>query len=115
MMGGQAALDSFRAGAFGQPTLGWKARALAARAAAEAAAEEAPERAVATAVAAAVEEGARTGRTRWAVEALGVPVREGLLRDVFGDPFHLVAIGPAWRTPTVLALAQAAYGLPARP
>jgi hypothetical protein len=31
------------------------------------------------------------------------------LRDVFGNPFRSVALDPCWRTPTVLALAQAAY------
>jgi hypothetical protein len=32
----------------------------------------------------------------------------GLMRDVFGNPFRLVAVEPGWRTQTVLALAQAA-------
>ena len=32
-----------------------------------------------------------------------------LLHCIFGNPFHPVAINPAWLTPTVLALAQAAY------
>jgi hypothetical protein len=32
-----------------------------------------------------------------------------LARCVFGNPFRPVAIDPAWRTPTVVALAQAAY------
>jgi hypothetical protein len=32
-----------------------------------------------------------------------------LLRDVFGNPFLPIALNPAWQTPTVLALAQAAY------
>jgi hypothetical protein len=32
-----------------------------------------------------------------------------LLRDIFGNPFRPVAIHPAWRTPTVVSLAQAAY------
>ena len=31
------------------------------------------------------------------------------LRDVFGSPFRSVAVDPSWRTPAVLALAQAAY------
>jgi hypothetical protein len=34
---------------------------------------------------------------------------EALLRDVFGNPFRPVTINPAWRTPDVLALANAAY------
>jgi hypothetical protein len=33
----------------------------------------------------------------------------GLLRDVFGNPFHSVALLPAWRTPTVVTLAEATY------
>jgi len=32
-----------------------------------------------------------------------------LIRDIFGNPFRPVSIDPAWRTPTVTALAQAAY------
>jgi hypothetical protein len=32
-----------------------------------------------------------------------------LVREVFGNPFRPVAISPAWRTPQVVALAQAAY------
>jgi hypothetical protein len=32
-----------------------------------------------------------------------------LLHDLFGNPFRPVALNPAWRTPTVLALATAAY------
>jgi hypothetical protein len=32
-----------------------------------------------------------------------------LLRDIFGNPFRPVSFDPAWRTTTVLALAQAAY------
>jgi hypothetical protein len=36
-------------------------------------------------------------------------VQAHLLRDIFGNPFHLVSLDPAWRTPVVLALAQAAY------
>lgn len=31
-----------------------------------------------------------------------------LLRDVMGDPFRPVAVGPAWLTPTVVSLAHAA-------
>jgi hypothetical protein len=36
-------------------------------------------------------------------------VQAALLRDVFGNPFRPVALNPAWRTPTVTALATAAY------
>jgi hypothetical protein len=32
-----------------------------------------------------------------------------LLRDLFGNPLRLATITPAWRTPQVVALAQAAY------
>src|SRR5262249_36924749 len=32
-----------------------------------------------------------------------------LLRCVLGSPFRPVALDPAWRTPTIVALAQAAY------
>jgi hypothetical protein len=58
-----------------------------------------------------------------AVEAVGVAAREemsaakvievsaqlALLRCVFGNPFWAVEAEPAWRTQTVMALAQAAY------
>jgi hypothetical protein len=33
-----------------------------------------------------------------------------LLRDIFGNPFRPVSVSPAWLTPQVVALAQAAYG-----
>ena len=32
-----------------------------------------------------------------------------LVRDLFGNPFRPVRLDPAWRTPDVLQLAQAAY------
>jgi hypothetical protein len=32
-----------------------------------------------------------------------------LLRDIFGNPFHPVALDPSWLTPTVIALSQATY------
>jgi hypothetical protein len=32
-----------------------------------------------------------------------------LLRCIFGNPFRLTSLDPAWQTPTVLALAQAVY------
>jgi hypothetical protein len=32
-----------------------------------------------------------------------------LLRDIFGNPFRPVTPDPAWQTPQVVALAQAAY------
>src|SRR5262249_23004467 len=32
-----------------------------------------------------------------------------LMRDIFGNPFRPITINPAWQTPTVLALATAAY------
>jgi hypothetical protein len=37
------------------------------------------------------------------------PAQCGILRDVFGNPFHSVSFNPAWGTPTVRALATAAY------
>jgi len=36
-------------------------------------------------------------------------VRAALLRDLFGNPFREARFDPAWRTPAVLSLAQAAY------
>jgi hypothetical protein len=36
-------------------------------------------------------------------------VQADLLRDIFGNPFRSVALDPSWRTPTVVALAQATY------
>src|SRR5262245_49681236 len=36
-------------------------------------------------------------------------VHANLLRDIFGYPFRTVVFNPAWRTPTVTALATAAY------
>jgi hypothetical protein len=33
----------------------------------------------------------------------------GMLRDIFGNPFRLVSIPPAWQTSQVVAVAQAAY------
>ena len=32
-----------------------------------------------------------------------------ILHDIFGNPFRPTALDPAWRTPTVTALATAAY------
>jgi hypothetical protein len=49
-----------------------------------------------------VKEGGETARIRFREQA-------ALFRDIFGNPFRPVAINPAWQTPTVLALAQAAY------
>jgi hypothetical protein len=37
------------------------------------------------------------------------PAQCVILRDIFGNPFHSVSFNPAWRTPTVQALATAAY------
>jgi hypothetical protein len=47
-----------------------------------------------------------------AAESAGVgeaAVQATLLRDVIGNPFRPLLLDLAWRTPTVLALAQAAY------
>jgi hypothetical protein len=38
-----------------------------------------------------------------------VEVSVGLLRDIFGNPFRPVVPDPAWRTPPVLTLADAAH------
>jgi hypothetical protein len=35
--------------------------------------------------------------------------RAALVRDVFGNPFRAASLDPAWLTPDVLSLAQAAY------
>lgn len=32
-----------------------------------------------------------------------------LIREIFGNPFHPVTLNPSWQTPTVVALATAAY------
>ena len=50
----------------------------------------------------------------WAALAADNQEEEGaaqvsLLRCIFGNPFRPVALNPAWRTPTVTALATAAY------
>jgi hypothetical protein len=37
------------------------------------------------------------------------PAYLSLLRDVFGNPFRPITLSPAWQTPTILALAEAAY------
>jgi hypothetical protein len=37
------------------------------------------------------------------------PVQARLIRCIFGNPFHPVQLHPAWRTPQMVALAQAAY------
>jgi hypothetical protein len=41
--------------------------------------------------------------------ALEDRVQAGLFREVFGNPFRRVMVAPAWRTPTVAALARGAY------
>jgi hypothetical protein len=46
------------------------------------------------------------GGAHWASEFAAQAV---LLRDIFGNPFHPVRLAPAWRSPTVMSLAQAAY------
>jgi hypothetical protein len=37
------------------------------------------------------------------------PARCGIVRDIFCNPFRPATVSPAWLTPSVLALAQAAY------
>jgi hypothetical protein len=59
----------------------------------------------------------KQNRDRWAEDdaiRLAATAAEGgvqaaLLRDLFGNPCRPVTLSPAWRTPEVLALAQAAY------
>jgi hypothetical protein len=108
LLGGTAA-DSYRAGAFGLPSTGRRAVALAARAAAEAASRLEPEAAVSSSFDAAVEYGAVSDSTAWAVRALGAPARVRLLRDLFANPFRPVVMAPEWRTETVLGIARGAY------
>jgi hypothetical protein len=36
-------------------------------------------------------------------------IQVAFLHDIFGNPFRPITLDPAWRTPTVTALAQAAY------
>jgi hypothetical protein len=45
------------------------------------------------------------------VSALGIEQRNqaNLLRDIFGNPFRPATFDPAWRTPTVVALARGMY------
>jgi hypothetical protein len=43
------------------------------------------------------------------VEAVEAEMQTRLVLDVFGNPFHLAVINPAWLTPTVNSLAAAAY------
>jgi hypothetical protein len=46
------------------------------------------------------------------IQVSGQPERESqvaLLLDLFGNPFRSISIIPAWRTPSVLAVAQATY------
>jgi hypothetical protein len=48
---------------------------------------------------------------RWATSGDGPPVPErcAVLRCIIGNPFRPVSLDPAWRTPTVISLANAAY------
>lgn len=52
---------------------------------------------------------ARTAITFRGLEAAVIPAFTLILRDIIGNPFRPVAADPAWRTPTVLALADAIY------
>jgi hypothetical protein len=96
-------------GVFSLPSADRKATALGARAVAEATAPLRPEIAVSTAFEAAIERGAAMDSTAWAVEALGVPARLRLIRDVFGNPFRPVPFSPQWRSEDVVAIARAIY------
>ena len=44
-----------------------------------------------------------------AKQAAEVAIQAHLCRDIFGNPFRPIVLDPAWQTPAVLALAQAAY------
>jgi hypothetical protein len=46
------------------------------------------------------------GKGDWVAACLGMVA---VIRDVFGNPFHLVEFDPAWRTDTALALARRMY------
>ena len=48
-------------------------------------------------------------KTREAARTFFLREQAALLRDIFGNPFRPVSLAPAWRTPDVLQLAQAAY------
>ena len=105
----------------------WEAADEAARPIPSAGAEEAPmpwaeAEETATAYAAAVTIAlwapARWGATeaaRWVAQCGLVQPGEvnnaqaSILRDLFGNPYRPVSLDPAWRTPDVLSLAQAAY------
>jgi hypothetical protein len=39
----------------------------------------------------------------------GSPVARAIAADIVGNPFRTIALNPAWQSPTILALAQAAY------
>jgi hypothetical protein len=45
----------------------------------------------------------------WIGKAQGQAILASCLRDIFGNPFRLVSLDPAWQTPTVSSLAHAAY------
>ena len=48
--------------------------------------------------------------TTYAAKVLSEQARQcRVLRCIFGNPFRPVTLGPAWRTPIVLCLAEAAY------
>jgi len=48
-------------------------------------------------------------RMYWIGKAQGESRVVAFLRDIFGNPFRPVTLDPTWLTPTILALAQAAY------
>ena len=47
-------------------------------------------------------------RAPW-VEGPAGPLAAGLLREIAGNPFRRVAVDPAWRTSTVVAISQGIY------
>jgi hypothetical protein len=52
----------------------------------------------------------RAGRRLWEQLAPTEDVAPHFVRDILGNPFRPVAFDPAWRTPSVLGVAQAIYG-----
>jgi hypothetical protein len=116
IQGEGVAWDSMSAGAFGKPSIGWRAFAWAARAAAEAASLETPDTAVSATISAGLEWGAHANAERIA-EKIGAKVLVGLMRDLFGFlPFRLINIPPDWMTwndATIPKLSKEIYEVPA--
>jgi hypothetical protein len=69
----------------------------------------AEERATANFAALQAAEAAAQAAAREATRNEERAARAGLLRDLFGNPFRPASVSPAWPTPQVVAVAQAAY------